>query len=225
MPPPSNHDRQKRRRGILGGRIEEHFLLQRLEISRSVACLRIAQLDLDGSPAPVVLDDQIDLKALLVAEIMDAVVDAAVGGKDTRTRALERTYWLVVSRASSSESPRFAGQPPLQHQRATSSCEITPFSMQFLRHFQCRFYARHPWRDAYSTTGSPNCPDSGTRFPLETPTGNGIPFLRLDSGMQFPPAETMSRNECSKTGRSFQMACLAESVSQNRGPERDRLSV
>ncbi len=47
----------------------------------------------------------------------------------------------LLSRASSSESPRFAGQPPLQHQRATSSCEITPFSMQFLRRSQCRFYA------------------------------------------------------------------------------------
>ena len=78
--PLSNHDRQKRRRGILGGRIGEHFPRQRLEGSRSFVCLRIAQLDLDGTPAPVVLDDQVDLKALLVAEIMDAVVDAAVGG-------------------------------------------------------------------------------------------------------------------------------------------------
>ena len=78
--PLSNHDRQKRRRGILGGRIGEHFPLQRLEVSRSVVCLRIAQLDLDGTPAPVVLDDQIDLKALLVAELMDAVGAAAVGG-------------------------------------------------------------------------------------------------------------------------------------------------
>lgn len=83
----------------------------------------------------------------------------------TRTRAFERTYRLAASRASSSKSPRFAGQPPLQHQRATSSCEITPFSMQFLRRFHCRFYARHPWRGAYSTTGSPNFPDSGTQFP------------------------------------------------------------
>ena len=49
--------------------------------------------------------------------------------------------WPAVSRASSSESPRFAGQLPLQHQRATSFCEITPFSMQFLRRSQCRFYA------------------------------------------------------------------------------------
>ena len=61
--PLSNHDRQKRRRGILGGRIGEHFPLQRLEISRSIVCFRITQLDLDGSPAPVVLNDQIDLKA------------------------------------------------------------------------------------------------------------------------------------------------------------------
>lgn len=82
MPPLSNHDRQKRRRGIPGGRIGEHFPLQRLEISRSIVCFRIAQLDLDGSPAPVVLNDQIDLKALLISEIMDTVVDTAVGGKE-----------------------------------------------------------------------------------------------------------------------------------------------
>lgn len=33
-------------------------------------------------PAPVVLNDQIDLKALLISEIMDTVVDTAVGGKE-----------------------------------------------------------------------------------------------------------------------------------------------
>lgn len=58
MLPFSNHDRQKRRRGILGGRIGEHFPLQRLEVSRPFVCLRIAQLDLDDSPALVVLDYQ-----------------------------------------------------------------------------------------------------------------------------------------------------------------------
>lgn len=78
----SNHNRQKRRRSILGGRIGEHFPLQRLKISRSIVCFRITQLDLDGSPAPVVLNDQIDLKALLISEIMDTVVDTAVGGKE-----------------------------------------------------------------------------------------------------------------------------------------------
>lgn len=80
--PPSNHDRQKRRRGILGGKIGEHFPLQRLEVFRSIVCLRIAQLNLDGSPAPVALNDQIDLKALLISEIMDTVADTAVGGKE-----------------------------------------------------------------------------------------------------------------------------------------------
>ena len=37
--PLSNHDRQKRRCGILGGRIGEHFPLQRLEVSRPVVCM------------------------------------------------------------------------------------------------------------------------------------------------------------------------------------------
>lgn len=76
----------KRRRGILGGRIGEHFPLQRLEISRSIVCFRITQLDLDGSPAPVVLNDQIDLKALLISEIMDTVVDTARRWKGTLER-------------------------------------------------------------------------------------------------------------------------------------------
>lgn len=64
--------------------------------------------------------------------------------------------------------PKVCRPTALQHHRAMSSCEITPFSIRFLRRFHCRFYARHPWRGAYSATGSPNCPDSGTRFPPKT---------------------------------------------------------
>lgn len=37
--PLSNHDRQKRRRGILSSRIGEHFPLQRLEASRPSVCM------------------------------------------------------------------------------------------------------------------------------------------------------------------------------------------
>ena len=43
---------------------------------------RYRTVDAAASPMPVVLNDQIDLKALLISEIMNTVVDTAVGGKE-----------------------------------------------------------------------------------------------------------------------------------------------
>lgn len=101
------------------------------------------------------------------------VTEVALGAH--ANAAFERD-WLAVSRASSSESPRFAGQPPLQHQRATSSCEITPFSLHVLR---LASLARCSL--SHRNTGLPGFWDALSARDFNR---KRHPLLRLDSGFR-----------------------------------------
>lgn len=88
-------------------------------------------------PAPVVLDDQIDLKALLVAEIMDTVVDAAVGGKE-HANASFRAHVLACClsrmlvrkpKVCRPTAPTALACDVIQRNYAILNAVFTPFSM------------------------------------------------------------------------------------------------
>ena len=62
--------------------LESTFLSSALRFLAPSSVFASLSLTSMAPPAPVVLNDQIDLKALLISEIMDTVVDTAVGGKE-----------------------------------------------------------------------------------------------------------------------------------------------
>ena len=130
--PLSNHDRLKRRRGILGGRIGEHFPLQRLEISRSIVCFRITQLDLDGSHPH---RSSVSLSLLKRSRYAAMVLSSGPASpyEASFMSVLYVTAWLSFMVRARKRPCASSGDHAI--------CEITPFSMLFLRYFQCSFYA------------------------------------------------------------------------------------
>ena len=122
----------KRRRGILGGRIGEHFPLQRLEISRSIVCFRITQLDLDGSHPH---RSSVSLSLLKRSRCAAMVLSSGPVSpyEASFMSVLYVTAWLSFMARARKRPCASSGDHAIY--------EITPFSMLFLRRSQCSFYA------------------------------------------------------------------------------------
>lgn len=116
----------------MGGRIGEHFPLQRLEISRSIVCFRITQLDLDGSHPH---RSSVSLSLLKRSKYAAMILSSGPASpyEASFMSVLYVTAWLSFMARARKRPCASSGDHAI--------CEITPFSMLFLRYFQCSFYA------------------------------------------------------------------------------------
>ena len=133
---------------------------------------------------------------------------SAVSGERRSSRTLtsstERMYCAAVSNATSSGRPRFAGQPPLQHQRATSCIPVS----------QRAGSIPLPSRRARSDTRAADSPDSHSAIGLMVslailPVPEWRTFSRLSlasdvepvrsSKPRSPPASSTLRRAASHT--------------------------